>query len=370
LPVDISTYNYLPLFSVRRAEMFAMENLPNKDKDILLPIVLLRGWGVSKHLENSIERIKKSTGDRPWIMDIDVDYLLENKGKERPVFEELESLRNSAEGYKNWCNFVAEYPQVIPCVQLEDRAELNEQLDRLVALGRGMAVRFNDVNIPNWNAILRVIAGKAIEGLCVIIDYGKLGQLTKERLLEYTDPVSTYVNEMYQEIPNAIFVVSSTTFPSDFSDIDGLEERVIFERQFFSEIVAQCPDIALKYSDRGSTRAGKAATGGATPAPRIDFPLKNVWKISRKKLSPIEMEDEEERKDGYRVVAKNLVRSVEWDPNLKIWGAKEIEASAKGELITNPHHSTAVRINIHLHRQLHYNNAPGEIIDTDDDWVD
>lgn len=370
MPVDISTYNYLPLFSVRRAEMFAMENLPNKDKDILLPIVLLRGWGVSKHLENSIERIKKSIGDRPWIMDIDVDYLLKNKGKKRPVFEELENLRDSAQGYKNWCDFVAECPQIIPCIQLEDLAELEEQLDRLVVLGRGMAVRFNDVNISNWRAILRVMAGKDIEGFCVIIDYGKLGELTKEGLLEYVDPVSAYVNEMYQETPDTIFVVSSTTFPSDFSDIDGLGERIIYERQFFIEVVEQCPDIALKYSDRGSTRAETTTRGGATISPRIDFPLKDVWRISRKKMSQIELEDEEEKKEGYRAVAKRLVRSNDWDPNLKIWGAKEIEASAKGELITNPHHSTAVRINIHLHRQLHYNDAPGEVIDTDDDWVD
>lgn len=372
--VDINNYNYLPLFSIRRAEMFALENLPNKDKDILLPIILLRGWSSSNHLSNSVQKVEKVFGKRPWIIDIDNQYILDARilpaEKRRPVHGEIDALKNGANGYENWFEYLKQHEQLIPCLQLEDIAELDLQIDNLVSLQRGLAVRFTEDNIAGWSAILSKVAAKAVENVYVILDYGKTGQSQYRDILTHSAAVITYLKSMSQILPSASYILSSTTFPFDFSNIEGLGQQEIYERTFFNTVKQNCQDISLKYSDRGSTRAEKGGGGGAIPAPRIDYPLKNIWKISRIKISQDEAADDKIKKSGYRQAAKNIIKSDAWDSNMKVWGAKEIEASSISDHITSPAHSTAVRINIHLHQQLYYDAPAGAVIDTDDDWVD
>ena len=371
--VDISSYQYLPLLAVRYSEMVALENMPNKDKDILLPIITLRSWANAHKLSSAIERVEKAFGKRPWIVDIDNQYYLEKRElpdkEKKPVHRELESLKNPADGYKNWCDFIEEHDQLIPCLQLEEVGEIDEQIDNLAVLDRGIAVRFNEENIANWNAILGILAQKSIDALYIIIDYGRTGQRSQRDLLTYTASVSSFVTSIVAVVPDATFIISSTTFPTDFSDIDGLGSKDIYERQFFNMVASQCRNISLIYSDRGSTRV-ELAEGGWSGSPRIDYPLKDSWRISREKLSKQDNKDGEERKAAFKRAAKAIVKDPSWEPALAVWGAKEIEAASKTDHITNPRHSTAVRINIHLHRQLHYNARPGAVIDTDDDWVD
>lgn len=371
--VDISTYSYIPLIAVRPSEMAALENLPNKDKDALLPIIMLRGWQNALNLSKSIERIEKAFGDRPWIGDICSVYYTEKStlpdDEKKPVHHQLISLKNPAHGYKNWCDFVEQHEQVIPCLQLEEPSQLATQIDNLLELNRGIAVRFNEDNIQVWNTVLQVLAAKEIESLYVIIDYGRSGQRAQADLLTYAASVSGFVNGMVKLIPNATFIVSSTTFPSEFSGIEGIADKPIYERQFYQMVDAQCPLADMIYSDRGSVRA-ETTDSGWSGSPRIDYPLKDFWKISREKISKEDTKDEKKRNAAFRKAAKALVSDPAWENGLDVWGAKEIEAASKTNHITNARHATAVRINIHLHRQLHYNLATGTKIDTDDDWVD
>lgn len=60
-----------------------------------------------------------------------------------------------------------------------------------------------------------------------------------------------------------------------------------------------------------------------------------------------------------------------WDPNLRLWGTQMIEKTGLGDSygITNANKATAVRINIHLYQQLHYNEVLSNI-DTEEDWID
>ena len=86
-------------------------------------------------------------------------------------------------------------------------------------------------------------------------------------------------------------------------------------------------------------------------------------------------EDEEEGKtkeELYEDAANALIVSDEWDENLWIWGTQMIGRTALGDqhAIISPARSTAVRINIHLHRQTFYDAPPDELYDTEDDWED
>ncbi len=135
--IDFSSFEYIPILAIRPAEMSALEELPQKDIDLILPIFPLKGWVGSNHLDNTLERIKKSISNRPWIADIDKFFsrsetVLDNNGSyKRPVFEEVDNLLDSKNGYQNWFEFLQNIPEAVPTLQLEDLNELLPQLERL-----------------------------------------------------------------------------------------------------------------------------------------------------------------------------------------------------------------------------------------------
>jgi hypothetical protein len=56
----------------------------------------------------------------------------------------------------------------------------------------------------------------------------------------------------------------------------------------------------------------------------------------------------------------------------RVWGTQMIERTALGDpdAITSPVRATAARINIHLHRQLFYDDPGAGLYDTDEEWTD
>lgn len=79
----------------------------------------------------------------------------------------------------------------------------------------------------------------------------------------------------------------------------------------------------------------------------------------------------EARIDGYIAQASLLIASDVWDADLRVWGTQMIERTALGDrdAITSPARSTAARINIHLHRQIFFDD-PAQGYDTDEEWTD
>ena len=87
-----------------------------------------------------------------------------------------------------------------------------------------------------------------------------------------------------------------------------------------------------------------------------------MWKFYR------EPED-----DGYVLAAKRLMADKGiWNPQIRIWGTQMIERTAAGDrfAIVSPVRSTAVRINLHLHRQVFYSDRGRVTEELEDAWVD
>ncbi len=84
---------YIPMLSLRPAEMRALEELPNLTKDRLLPIVHLRPWVGSHRLENATDRIATAYGDRRVIVAMGE----REQPNERPVHAQLDALRYPAQ---------------------------------------------------------------------------------------------------------------------------------------------------------------------------------------------------------------------------------------------------------------------------------
>ncbi len=371
----IENYTYSPILAISISEIQALQELPDKTKDIILPVFSLKGWATSKKLENAINKIKEAIGHRPWIADIDKAFLEKGKIKKittgkypREVFDEIESLLDHTEGYDQWVNFIRKTPNAVPVVQLGNRNELKLQLEKLTGLDRGIVLRFTLEHVSSsiYQTVLKTVTELHIDNIFVIYDYE---QISKD-FLKYASRVSEIVKETNKLIPTALISLSCSSFPSNFANRHA-SENSIYERQLFDKVAKQCEGIRMIYSDRGSARAKKIYGGGGVPSPRIDYPLKKEWKFIRKEFENSKAIAPNEREKLYTAAAKEIISEEYWDKNLQAWGQQYIELTSKGDLhgINSATKSTAARLNIHLLQQAYY-DTPSSDIDTDEDWED
>lgn len=343
---------YAPILAVRPAEMAALEELPEKDKDKLLPAILLRPWVTSRTLDKALERIEDALGDHKWIADFDYDHIRNSEAAKRDVHTELDALKSPKNGYENWCKFITDLPSAIPTVQIRDPNEIASQVARLDKLGRGIAVRLQLDAFPQARRVAELVTANTDERILFILDHGQI----REDLIPTLKTVAT-AQAILAVQDDILIAPSGTSFPFEFRDRTKLE---ILERSYFNRVRDSLNGAELLYSDRGSARA-EAMSGGGVPVPRIDYPLSNEWRFYR---------DE----DGYQSAAKALLKTKGkiWIDGLQIWGTQMIERTARGDTfaIESPVKATACRINIHLHQQLYYGKPVEDLLDTDDDWTD
>lgn len=355
-----SDVRYLPLLALSPAEMQALTEMPNKNKDLLLPFVHLRPWMSAHYLSMAMARIEGAYGGRPIVLDLGEEQPDDLK-KDRPVFEELRALRDPSDGYGAWCDYVDAHPNVIPAVQLGEPGELTAQVARLHALGRGLAAHFKPHMLGAAVPVIAAVAKEAENGkdTCFVVDYGRQNQ---NFLLNQLATVAM-VNRIREVAPLAHVAISASSFPSIFTALEGQD---IFERQHFDAITASVGSEGLIYSDRGSARAERQQGGGGAPAPRIDYAGGARWTFFR--AEPVEREG---RPAAYVEQAKLAMKHKCWDAGLHVWGTQMIQRTANAEDIGiySPQSSTAARINIHLHQQL-FRGDDGGLHDTDEDWID
>lgn len=352
---DFNDLSYVPLLSVRPAELRALQELPDRDKSRLLPYFFLRPWASALQLDAALKKLEDAYGDRPFFIDLALE---EPADTPRPVHEQLSRLRDPAGGYANWCAFIRAHRSFIPSLQLGEPREFQTQAEQLLSENRGLAVRFPRAAFGGVRLFAERLAALTGGGddLCIILDYGRG---SRDLLLQQVATVAL-VRSVVEVAPRAIVCVAASSFPEAFT---GLTQQEIYERQLFNAVRLEVGNHQMVYSDRGSVRAERQLGGGGTPAPRIDYAMPDVWRFYR-------ADGEDDRPRAYRQLAQAAVAAPQWDRGLRLWGTQMIERTAIGDpdAITSPARSTAARINIHLHRQLFYDD-PGEGYDTDEEWV-
>lgn len=165
--------------------------------------------------------------------------------------------------------------------------------------------------------------------------------------------------------------ISCSSFPSDFSG-EHRGENPIYERQLFDNVARACSEVKMVYSDRGGARAVKIGGGGGIPSPRIDYPLRNDWRFIREEFEDSKNPAKGEKEILYTKIARKIMNSDYWMPDLHIWGTQVVEFTSQGDQlgISSPTRATAVRISIHMHQQLYYSSPVEDLLDTDEDWED
>lgn len=372
---NFSDWKYVPILAISSAEITATEQLPDKDRDLFLPLFPLKGWLNAHKLESALNKIKDAIGERPWIADIDHKFLFDNKvflftGEypDRPVFHELINLINPENAYNNWYEFIKNQEQAIPCLRTENLENIDAQIKKLSSLDRGLVIRINPTsdNIEKHKTIIDQIKITATKNVLIIYDLGHVDSRFSERL----PLLRSFIDASKTSIEDLTVSVSASSFPYGFAGQHS-GENSIYERMLYNELIEAESFRPIIYSDRGSARAEKQEGGAGTPPPRIDYPLKKDWKFVRREVYDDSPNAKERRRAAYVEISQEIVGNSYWIPELRLWGTQQIEITAEGSDfgIYHPLRSTAVRINIHLFNQLHYDSETSEI-DTDEEWTD
>lgn len=339
------TKRYYPTICVRRAEMKAMEMLPEVEKAKMLPIVLLAPWLNSIEFENTFSIVEKSVGHGPIIVDLDRYFSSESALPSRKYFQELLDPKL---GPKMWMELVEKHENYIPCIQLlgVSRGDVLKQIEFAKGLNRGFVFRIELHRSNDIDTIYSLISDNIDQNFLIVIDYGYRKSNQSNEIM-----VSSLLDKLLQISNTLRFVVTGSSFPNSFSEYDDFSEAPrIYSRAIYDDLARKYGNYNFFYGDWASTKPRTYDGGGGTPLPRIDFPTFRNWIVARSK----------ENEWSFQTAAEMVTRLPEWHQRPMVWGTGMIEKSAKGlpgGISTGPQ-AIAARVNIHLYLQNNFGSPP------------
>ena len=306
-----------------------------------------------------MERVERAYPHRPFFLDVDRDYIPTNP--ENLAQAQWQKLRVPSSRFEAWRSFWVDYPEAMPCLQLElqNEEDIRRQIEDIQSQGREFCLRIElQRPPPNLHAAVDALVDVGTADFTVVIE----GGWVRDALMLYAQAQKLIAGVLANLNARVPIAVSCTSIPRGFQEVEGLVEMSFSNQELLNQIRRNTNRETILYGDWGSTRP-RDDSFGRTPLPRIDYPTDNAWHIARNR----------EDNWGFRRAAQAIVASPAWDGNLGVWGEEMIDATTVNPefAIDTPQKNVAARVNIHLHRQALFgfgDNISG--IDLDEDWVD
>lgn len=357
MTVKFDQQSYFPALRTRPAEMDGYANLRDEVKDKLVPIITLGAWPRVEGIDQSLEQVEMAVGQRPYVLD-----LTQEAAYQRPQILELLRPDNN---FSAWRALVARIGHVVPVVQMPSSAKLSQIIKQARALEDAhdrVAFRIVDFAVDTPRVIAGLSALDHPAEALVIIDAGYI----RDSMPASLSACVASINEIREEIPEAIITVVSTSFPATVTSHLALEsagERgalAILERELHAAIG---PDAAI-YGDHASIHSKVYMAAGGRFMPRIDYPLSDAWEFERRPQA--------RDSSGYIAAAQALMRRFPAVAEEDTWGAERIRNAAEGniEKMKTPARWIAARVNMHVTRQLELSEQLVSVneADLDDDY--
>ena len=356
MSIDLRASNYVPTIYLRSAELNAVAELPDADKDILTPIFCLKPWATAKLLEKSMEKIQDIYPDRDFFLDVDPFY---DKEVKRPAQEEYYQLIEDIDDNQRWIDFLDRYPYAHPCLQVRhgNVEAIQNQIDQFTEREKFFLVRVENGSGQSYHEIIDVVCQTGHSNFGFVVDAGWSRDLLS-RSLWVDGLVKRIVGHRGDSIP---IITTGSSFPNSFTGYEMGESVAMRERALFSQIVQANNQGRIIYGDWASSRSPSEGGGGTQIPPRLDLPTDSAWEIYRA----------DDENPDFESLATALANSPNYPGQLKIWATYKIEATRIGDMngISSLRTAAAVRINMHIYRQLHYDNF-NPLLDTDDDYIE
>lgn len=333
-------YLYFPTLRTRQAEMRGLLELDADRKRRLLPLLTLGRWPRAIDFNRSAEKANEAMNDLPHFLDLTRDA--------SHLGEQQQKLRDPANSFKAWREFTAAYSNAIPVVQLVSGSKLRDQVKQATLIEKSIgkvAFRIQDFTADTQIVINSISALDDPKNAIVFIDC----QYIRSALTAYVTATIATINTLRTEFPELMIVVLSTSFPSSvipFADSSQQRGTIdIQERDLHSRIGG---DAVAAYGDHGSIHSVvRPETTIMTWSARVDYPRETSWSFERR---PGNQSDA-----GFSSAAADIAKT---DPKMGtrgIWGEDKILEAAQGNpFARGPASWIAVRVNIHLARQLDF----------------
>lgn len=368
LPWHREDVRYFPILRFKLGELLALRHLPRQDKRRLFPLVPLSFAPNAKRFERTLEKLAEARGDSEMAIFAD---LAEDAGPldaRNPAHARLLELMSPAHHFANWRTFVEEHGFMIPVLRTPPGVAgeaIAEQVRTFEQLGRGMVLRLRRgrrdvVNI----ATAALAAATNLDNLLIVIDLGQLDGNFHIPMMEATALLRHLLGLAAGRRLHA--VCSASSFPFTFDGDGEIITLPIWERQMVEELRRQpgldAANLQLFYGDYGSARAEERE--GWRGPPRVDYPTDRLWIYCRQKGA--------EKRDGVPLAAQEIMGHPAWENELRIWGAEKIREAAGDDLsdLGASWALPAVRINLHLHAQVHVGGRRESFLNTDEEWLD
>lgn len=342
MKVYFENYSYYPALRTRSAEMTGLNNLSYKNKQKILPLISLGKWPRSEEIQVSLDKSLEVMSNLPFILDV----TKENSHHCASSFE----LLSPENGFKKWIEFCSRNDNIIPVVQMPDSAKLRDisiQARVLEDVKGSIAFRIRNLNTDINKTLMSLVSMDSPENAIVFIDLGYI----RGNISAITAAAINSINQIRTEIPEAIISVLATSFPSSVTNFcreNGQSGYIdVIERELHQNIGGS--DVAI-YGDHGSIHSVVYDNVIGRYVPRIDIALDDSWYFERRPGM---------NKEGFIEAAQSILAEYPHYQREDSWGAAMIRNAAIGDIagMGSPAKWIAVRVNLHLNKQIELSEA-------------
>lgn len=331
--------SYVPLLHARLAEMRALKELPASTKNLVVPVIRIRPWLNAKHLDRVFEVIADALGERAF--GLDLDPFKYNPASERDSYQEFARLFDPSNGYSAYYDCAEEELNRIPVLRRTDgeTIHLEDQLDRVEEIDRGLMVRVLLRSPGDYLRVAQECLERELQNTVFVFDCG-----WRRDVLDQAAACTGIVERLLALSDDFEIVVAGSSFPDSFTGLGDRFQLPVAERLLFQEVRRNLNRGTLVYGDWGSTRPP------TEPVPMMNIP--RIDRAARLNWTCWRSDDGE----SYRDVAERVVDDDLWNEDSGLWGDYMIASTAEGldPCIKSPAMAAAVRVNLHMHIQAHF----------------
>lgn len=328
--------------------MRALEGLPSSTKNLIIPVIRVCPWLTARQLMRSIERTKEAIGDRFFALDLDSTR---RNHRNSEAYNDFEQLFDPHNGWQNYYEFVAGIDFAVPVLRSGGDMQLPTQIAHVQNLDRGLFVRV-DVQHPfSVEAVARACAEEQVENVVFVLDCG----WRETGLLPYEAACVGLIRTITEVAEDFEFVVAGGDFPASGFDTKGDNFQIPGEeRQLVEAVRRVLNDVEIVFGDWASTRERPTDDVIRRSRPRLDMPTRAGWECWRSPPA-----------GTFAQLAARAARDRRLGTMSDLWGEQLIIATKDGgePAIKSPTTAAAVRINLHMVMQAHFDTGTPQVGD-------
>jgi hypothetical protein len=291
------------------------------------------------------ERVQKAIGDRLFGFDLDPSKRGAGSGE---AHTEFSKLFDEAGGWKNYYQHVEQFQNAVPVLRSKTSVQLGDELDRIQELERGVFVRIEVGAHAHTSLVASALANKDIENVVFVLDCGWHGSL-----LPFQAQCVSLLKAIIDLAPQAEFVVAGGDFPQAGFDKKGAHFTIEGEERALVEAVRrEINEAEIIFGDWASARPPRVDSEIRRNRPRVDMPTRSGWECWRRATPG----------KSYSEICVSAKSSRGLADSSDLWGNQMVIGTAIGEgtaQIRSPNVAAAVRINLHMIMQAHFDTGTG-----------